>query len=153
MDLLSPLLQVRRCLVAAAWALQLFGTVKAQTIGGPCIQPDWSAAASVTRANLACDGQRWLSQYGARIQHQDEAPSSTIEAKYSAGYQPWWDEPVRSGAAATLGVSVDQLVEGALRYSSYVQVVSAEPWIRQTAIVEEQAAFDWRTFWKPPTPI
>ena len=53
---------------------------------------------------------------------------------------------MRNPAAAALRMSVDQLVEAALRDSSYVHVVSAEPRIRQTAIVEEQAAFDWGAF-------
>ena len=53
---------------------------------------------------------------------------------------------MRNPAATALRMSVDQLVEAALQYSSYVHVVSVEPRIRQTAIVEEQAAFDWRAF-------
>jgi outer membrane protein TolC len=41
---------------------------------------------------------------------------------------------------------LDNLIHGALQFSSYVQVVSAEPQIRRTTVVEEDAAFDWRAF-------
>ena len=53
---------------------------------------------------------------------------------------------MREPSSPALRVSIDHLIEGALQYSSYVQVVSTEPRIRRTTVVEEQAAFDWRVF-------
>ena len=108
--------------------------------------PGWIAAAMIERANSSCDGQGYLSGFTARVGQPE--PSLTIPhlPGFPTRYQPRWDGPVRHSSAAALTLSVDHLVASALQYSSYVYVVSLEPRIRQTSVVEEQAAFDWRTF-------
>jgi outer membrane protein TolC len=43
-------------------------------------------------------------------------------------------------------ISVDQLVAAALECSAFVRVLSDAPLIRDTAIIEADAAFDWKAF-------
>lgn len=62
---------------------------------------------------------------------------------------PWWQQPVQSSArsnANPVHVSVNQLIVSALRNSAQVQVFSDLPLIRETAITEADAAFDWTGF-------
>ena len=53
--------------------------------------------------------------------------------------------PVRA-SAHVLPVNLDLMVIGALEFSPQVMAIRTDPLIRQTAIVEEQAEFDWRAF-------
>ncbi len=108
--------------------------------------PGWIAAAMIERANTGGDGQGYLSGFAARASQPERGVTTPHLAQLPAGYQPWWDGPVRNPAAAAVPLTVDQLVASALQYSSYVYVVALEPRIRQTSVVEEQAAFDWRAF-------
>ena len=38
--------------------------LREEVVAGPCALPDWIAVAFVERANLSCDGQEWLSEFG-----------------------------------------------------------------------------------------
>lgn len=111
------------------------------SVDAPCL-----AALSLERANASCGEQPWLAEFARRIEPHAARPPLAPVTPLPRGYQPWWDHPVRDPAEPALRMSVGQVVEGALRCSSYVHVVCVEPQIRQTTIVEEQAAFDWRAF-------
>ena len=108
--------------------------------------PDWLRCATVQPANSDCDGQRWISAYSGRIQGREMPESAMGTDRLPDDFRAWWEARVREPQAPALYVSIDQLINGALHFSSYVQVVAAEPQIRRTAVVEEQAAFDWRGF-------
>lgn len=108
--------------------------------------PGWIDTASVPRANARCDAQRLLSEYAPRITEQRVSQVEAPEANLPSVVDTWWDEPVREPSAPALHVSLDQLIEGSLHHSSFVKMVSTEPWIRRSSIAEECAAFDWRGF-------
>jgi len=107
---------------------------------------------TVPRANNDVDAQKWLQEYWARIAQLTDDPVQDpggTQESLPERIVPWWDRRVKEPAGLaqlTLPVSIDQLVQGALQYSSYVKVISAEPWIQRSEIVREQAEFDWRLF-------
>ncbi|MEL6898204.1 MAG: hypothetical protein AAFP90_19065, partial [Planctomycetota bacterium] len=61
----------------------------------------------------------------------------------------WWapqiQSPLRENTQA-LPITVDELIVRALNHSSQIKVFSQLPLIRQTSIVEADAAFDWHGF-------
>ena len=118
----------------------------AEMVGGSYLVPGWLQPASVPRANVSCDGQRMLDRFDSWVQQDERRQPLSAVTRLPDTFRPWWDERVREPTSPALRVSIDHLIEGALQYSSYVQVVSTEPWIRRTTVVEEQAAFDWRLF-------
>ena len=103
------------------------------------------------RANGEHDAGQWLDEYRARIQTRatpDPHQGSGV-ASIPPNFNPWWDAQVKGQtglAQQPLTIGIDQMIEGALRHSSFIQIISTEPKIRQTGIVEEEAAFDWRAF-------
>lgn len=61
----------------------------------------------------------------------------------------WWDSGVRSSIRPDdepVMVGIEDLLIRALQYSSQVKVFSELPVIRETSIVEADAAFDWHAF-------
>lgn len=61
----------------------------------------------------------------------------------------WWDEHVRGALLSRqepLPLEIVSLAENALRYSSYVQVLTAEPHVYECELVMQTAKFDWRNF-------
>lgn len=84
---------------------------------------------------------------------------------YSAGSAPNYEYPIASGdpnaavvwwrpyvgqsmrqSSRTLPISVQGLITAALQHSHRVHVLSDTPLIRETAIIEADAEFDWGTF-------
>jgi len=64
-------------------------------------------------------------------------------------YAPWWEQQVGGtsrGNANPVSVSVNQLIVSALQNSAQIKVFSDLPLIRETAITEADAAFDWVGF-------
>ena len=65
------------------------------------------------------------------------------------GFTPWWQNAMsnrlQSGTSGTT-VDLETLIVRTLQSSSQVKVFSDLPFIRQTAIVEAQSAFDWTAF-------
>ncbi len=65
------------------------------------------------------------------------------------GTSPWWQNqiamPLRN-TSLPRPVSINGLIAAALQYSAQVQVIGDTPLIRDTAIIEADSAFDWRTF-------
>ena len=77
-----------------------------------------------------------------------EAPRDDPE-EMPGNYLPWWQQKISSsfrGDSQPQPVSVDALILGALRYSPRVRAVSNTPLIREAAITEAEARFDWRSF-------
>ncbi len=67
----------------------------------------------------------------------------------ATSFQPWWDVSVHAplrDAPSTVEVSLESLLIAALDNSPQVRVFSDLPLIRETAILEANAAFDWRAF-------
>ncbi len=64
-------------------------------------------------------------------------------------YAPWWNavinRPMRQ-SQDTLSVNVETLVLQAVEHSPQITAMRIDPRIRETVIVEEDAAFDWTTF-------
>lgn len=112
--------------------------------------------AQTTRANQDSNAEGWLSDYLERIHDSSSRSVAAQPLNYSddgvplpAGFSPWWDAPVKTESAVAsspMRVNVDTLIEQALRFSSYVSVVSLEPEIQQANLVIEAAEFDWRSF-------
>ena len=64
-------------------------------------------------------------------------------------FDAWWNRGVHQKLqpqADGLTVRLDSLIVGALNYSSQVRVLTDGPLIRQTAVIEADAAFDWTAF-------
>ena len=113
--------------------------------------PAISAANRSTRANASSQGQTWINSYQSRIDPaQPERWWMPDDAANTApSTTPWWDAVVRQPISTTsepLPVDIATLTAGALRHSSFVRVVSANPSIRQTELVTQKAAFDWQAF-------
>lgn len=125
----------------------------------------WSAAAPAPfapwlqwapPANAGGDAQEWLAPYaelvaGAAMRSTVASPAAQSEfaSPLPADFVAWWDELVKQRQAVASGprpVGLDQLIEAALRHSSFVSIVAVEPEIRRSNIVVEQAEFDWRTY-------
>lgn len=104
------------------------------------------------RANQDSDGATWVAPYEARVEglaSERDAGQQTPSGVIPADFLPWWDLPVRSRSAAdgdAIGLGVDVLVHNALQHSPHIQSIATEPLIRSTALLEENAAFDWRAF-------
>ena len=64
-------------------------------------------------------------------------------------FVPWWQDALRSPIlreSQPLPVTLDDLIIRALNHSAQIKVFSDLPLIRETAIVEADAAFDWHAF-------
>lgn len=101
----------------------------------------------------AADANPRVAQYGdpgiafsGPPQMDREQPSHGIMSDQPQG---WWQayvgNPMRN-TSMPRPVSINGLVAAALQYSSQVKVISDSPLIRDTAIIEADAAFDWSTF-------
>ncbi len=69
-------------------------------------------------------------------------------ASEESAFSPWWQHEVVSSTreASPVNVSVNSLLLSALTNSAQVKVFSDLPLIRETAITEADAAFDWISF-------
>ena len=76
-------------------------------------------------------------------------PANAAPAESDRKDPVWWTseihQPIRY-EATHLRISVEDLLVRSLKYSSQVQVFSELPLIRETSIVEADAAFDWHAF-------
>lgn len=104
-------------------------------------------------ANRDSDSQRWLAPYRDRVEAGSslsaEGDPHDPTTPFRAPQRPWWSEAVLaplSKGGQSLPLRIDEVIDQALRHSSYVYVLGADPKIRRTVLVEEQAAFDWRAF-------
>lgn len=61
----------------------------------------------------------------------------------------WWENPIRDtvlNPATTIPISLESLITSALEHSAQIQVYKELPLIRETAIMEADASFDWTSF-------
>lgn len=95
-----------------------------------------------------------IAEYHQRIQvaaESDQVERQSLVAidPIPENYTPWWQAAMsnrlQSGTSGTT-VDLETLIVRTLQSSAQVKVFSDLPFIRQTAIVEAQAAFDWRSF-------
>lgn len=121
--------------------------------GGLVLPPSQAidAATRSPRANAGVRDQGWVGQYHARIApHQPERWWKPTHIEETVALStPWWDAQIRQPIGMSdngLPVDIAALTAGALHHSSFVKVVSANPMIRQSELVREQAAFDWTAF-------
>lgn len=102
-------------------------------------------------------------QFGGRVSRNSFAPQIQTAADSDANergsmqaighvphtYQPWWQDvltaPMQNDSNAQ-PVGVESLLVRTLEHSAQVKVFSDLPLIRQTAITEACAAFDWNAF-------
>ena len=64
-------------------------------------------------------------------------------------FRGWWADQIISPVGIGNGhveVSVEALIQNAIRHSPHIQVAATAPHILQTAVFEESAAFDWNSF-------
>ena len=95
-----------------------------------------------------------IADYHQRIQVAAESDANERQSLVAInpipeGFQPWWQDALSNRLqAGTSGTPVDleTLIVRTLQSSAQVKVFSELPFIRQTAIVEAQAAFDWGAF-------
>jgi outer membrane protein TolC len=95
-----------------------------------------------------------IDEYHQRIQvaaesDQTERQSLIAIDPIPAGFTPWWQNAmanrIQQGTQGT-PLNLENLIVRTLQSSAQVRVFSDLPFIRQTAIVEAQAAFDWNAF-------
>ena len=95
-----------------------------------------------------------IAEYHHRIQVAAESDNIERQSLVSIkpipdGYIPWWQSAMSNrlqGGTSGTTVDLETLILRTLENSSQVKVFSDLPFIRQTAIVEAQAAFDWNSF-------
>src|SRR6056297_1056740 len=128
----------------------------------PKFRLNWRAAgcfslviASCSAVVAACQNESAsIADYHQRIQvaaetYRIEESSRVAIPEVPDDYRPWWQESltnrIQSGTQA-VSVDLDSLIVETLEHSAQVHVFSDLPFIRQTAIVEASAAFDWQQF-------
>ena len=102
-----------------------------------------------------------VAPFAARIQQLPERESvpddlPRLESTLPADFVPWWQplvsQAMRSsapvGASQPLTVDAATLVVSALQHSPSVEAIRLEPEIVRTALQEEDAAFDWTSFFE-----
>ncbi len=103
-------------------------------------------------ANTQSGGQCLLAPFWPQAKVDEQKPlgitygsSVSIPPDFAA----WWEaRTVRPSHPSSLLVDIDSLLQNALVYSPFVRSVAAEPYIRDTVLAEESAAFDWETFFE-----
>ena len=100
------------------------------------------------------DRTNWLREYHERVERNfrrgDRQPIPKEKSHVSlSDYKPWWSGHLSSRMrphADPLKVDIDFLIVSAVEHSPQVLALRTDPLIRETAIVEEQAEFDWTAF-------
>lgn len=74
---------------------------------------------------------------------------NAADSLQSAADPVWWNatihEPLRLDTEP-IGITLESILAATLQYSAYVRVIQEVPLIRETAIVEADANFDWTSF-------
>lgn len=108
----------------------------------------------VTNVSAQSHESASIDEYHSRIQaasESDELERQSLVAidEIPAAFQPWWQSAMSNrlqGGTNPAAVDLEGLIIKALENSSQIKVFSDLPFIRQTAIVEANAAFDWTAF-------
>ncbi len=91
-------------------------------------------------------------QYRQRIPlaaHNLEHSTAPHQQKLPASYLPWWQDDMQGSIVErgpVIQATLDELLYRALQHSAQVKVFGDLPLIRETAVDEAQAAFDWKLF-------
>ena len=75
--------------------------------------------------------------------------TNSTDSPTPVGFRGWWANEVAAPVGIGRGhvvVSVDTLIEGALRHSPHIQVAATAPHIFQNAVFEASSEFDWARF-------
>ena len=111
-------------------------------------------AAAPSIADAQFGGRASRDAFAPQIQTADDSDASELASMQAIGhvpdsYQPWWQDvltnPMRNDSNSQT-VGVESLLVKTLEHSAQVKVFSDLPLIRQTAITEASAAFDWNAF-------
>ncbi len=105
----------------------------------------------VATANQSAAGQGLLGPALARATQYSgvEELFSVAGNGIPSNFQPWWNRLANDkiGSNRTqVQVSLDSLIQSALRNSPNIQVAATEPRIQQANVFEESARFDWQSF-------
>lgn len=96
------------------------------------------------------DGSELLSAYHGRAQSmQPLQVHLPPETPLPNGGRTWWTQAVSNPigiGSGPIAISLDSLIEGALRNSPNIQVAATEPHIQKSTVIEEAGQFDWRRF-------
>jgi len=107
-------------------------------------------ALSVATSNgLAQTHEHFAPAHSGTTQYvSSETPMPGVAATSDTQHGAWWESQVGAPTrhASHVQVSVDQLLLSALQHSAQIKVFSDLPLIRETAITEADAAFDWTAF-------
>lgn len=110
----------------------------------PILQLSWKQSMNASD-QLTSYEQRAVQHHEAERLH----PLSGEPEELQPDFQPWWYDHLANQlrvASHLVPVNVDLLVVRALQHSPQVQAIGLDPHIRHTAIVEEEAEFDWHGF-------
>ncbi|KLU05636.1 Outer membrane protein [Rhodopirellula islandica] len=118
-----------------------------------CVATIASLLPSVTSAQTGSLAA-YENSYSPQIQVAADSDASELSslqqlAPVQDGYRPWWQDVLTTPMQAdsnTVLIGVEDLLVRTLQNSSQVKVFSDLPLIRQTAITEACAAFDWNAF-------
>ncbi len=129
-----PIRRIIRQTALAAWL----------TIGASCASGQFTPPQSTQRSGLR-------EAYRQRIPvAAGELASATYgESQLPPSFTPWWQDDLRHSLAIdnnAITVNLDDLITRALMYSAQIKVFGDLPLIRETAIDEACAEFDWRMF-------
>lgn len=100
-----------------------------------------------------CTESASIAEYHQRIQaaaETDQIQQQTFEIpNVPDEFVPWWQNAVTNRIQAGTNaapVDLESLIVRTLHHSAMVKVISDQPFIHQTAVVESSAAFDWTQF-------
>ncbi|MEM9940260.1 MAG: TolC family protein [Planctomycetota bacterium] len=102
------------------------------------------------QTNQSVGIEEYLSRIqAAEISDQNEQQSLIAIEEIPVNFQPWWQgvmsNRLQTGTTPAV-LDLEELIVRTLANSAQVRVFSDLPLIRQTAIVEAHAAFDWQRF-------
>ncbi len=112
-----------------------------------------TAATSITHAQGFDSRQAAIAPYEAMIpaaaDAEDFAELTEALPPVPGAFEPWWTGAVTNQMRRTsnpIPANLESLIISALQNSAQIKVFSDLPLIRQTAITEADAAFDWEAF-------
>ena len=101
-------------------------------------------------ANRNSNDSGLLSAYQSRSILQSNDQFQTPQSSHlPQGYEPWWAQQNKNPIGiktAPAPVSLDSLIQRALKNSPHIQVAATQPHIQQTVLLEESSRFDWSSF-------
>lgn len=111
----------------------------------------WLASGALFASAQVSDRSLLREEYRQRIPvaAADLNAGAGEQLRLPDGFMPWWQDDVLSSISVSdnaLSVTLDDLIVRALTYSAQIKVFGDLPLIRETAVNEACAAFDWRMF-------